>query len=64
MAGPTPLVRKGRFGVLAIITDSNFAFGMARMYQILAESLPVQIGVVRTLGGCDDVSGVVADRGA
>ena len=43
------LVRKGRFGALAIVTDSNFAFGMARMYQILAEPLPVQIGIFRTL---------------
>jgi 2-hydroxychromene-2-carboxylate isomerase len=44
------LLRKGRFGALAIVTDSDFAFGMARMYQILAEPLPVQIGVFRTLG--------------
>ena len=43
------LLRKGRFGALAIVTDDNFAFGMARMYQILAEPLPVQIGVFRTL---------------
>ena len=43
------LVRKGRFGALAIVTDSDFAFGMARMYQLLAEPLPVQIGVFRTL---------------
>jgi len=43
------LVRSGRFGALAIVTDSDFAFGMARMYQILAEPLPVQIGVFRTL---------------
>jgi 2-hydroxychromene-2-carboxylate isomerase len=43
------LVRKGRFGALAIVTDSDFAFGMARMYQILAELPPVQIGVFRTL---------------
>lgn len=43
------LVRKGRFGALAIVTDNDFAFGMARMYQILADPLPVQIGVFRTL---------------
>jgi 2-hydroxychromene-2-carboxylate isomerase len=43
------LLRRGRFGALAIVTDSDFAFGMARMYQILAEPLPVQIGVFRTL---------------
>ena len=42
------LLRQGRFGALAIVTDSDFAFGMARMYQILAEPLPVQIGVFRT----------------
>jgi len=43
------LVRKGRFGALAIVTDNTFAFGMARMYQILTEPLPVQIGVFRSL---------------
>jgi hypothetical protein len=43
------LVRKGRFGALAIVTDSDFAFGIARMYQILTEPLPVQIAVFRNL---------------
>ena len=43
------LLRQGRLGAVAIVTDSDFAFGMARMYQILAEPLPVQIGVFRTL---------------
>ena len=43
------VVRKGRFEALAIVTDSDFASGMARMYQILTEPLPVQIGVFRTL---------------
>ena len=43
------LVRQGRFGALAIVTDSDFAYGMARMYQILADPLPVRIGVFRTL---------------
>ena len=43
------LLRQGRLGALAIVTDSDLAFGMARMYQILAEPLPVQIGVFRTL---------------
>jgi hypothetical protein len=43
------LLRQGRLGALAIVTDSDFAFGMARMYQILTEPLPVQIGVFRTL---------------
>ena len=43
------LLRQGHLGALAIVTDSNFTFGMARMYQILSEPLPVQIGVFRTL---------------
>ena len=43
------LLRQGQLGALAIVTDSDFAFGMARMYQILSEPLPVQIGVFRTL---------------
>lgn len=47
------LVRKGRFGALALVTDSDLAFGMARMYQILAEPLPAQIGVFRTLGAAE-----------
>ena len=58
------LVRKGRFGALAIVTDSDFAFGMARMYQILAEPLPVQIGVFRTLEDATTWLRSVADRGA
>ena len=44
------LVRKGRFGALAIVTDNDVAFGMARMYEILAEPLPIEFGVFRTLG--------------
>jgi hypothetical protein len=44
------LVRKGKFGALAIVTDNDVAFGMARMYQILVDALPVQIGVFRELG--------------
>ena len=44
------LVRKGRFGALAIVTDNDVAFGMARMYQILVGELPVEIGVYRELG--------------
>jgi hypothetical protein len=44
------LVRKGRFGALAIVTDNDVAFGMARMYQLLCEmSLPVRIEVFRDL---------------
>ena len=44
------LVRKGRFGALAIVTDNDVAFGMARMYQLLCEaSLPVRIEVFRYL---------------
>ena len=43
------LVRRGRFGALAIVTDNDVAFGMARMYQILCERLPIQIGVFRQL---------------
>jgi hypothetical protein len=43
------LVRKGRFGALAIVTDDDVAYGMARMYQILCEELPVRIGVFRLL---------------
>jgi hypothetical protein len=43
------LVRKGRFGALAIVTDNDVAFGMARMYQILCEGLAVPIGVFRGL---------------
>ena len=43
------LVRKGRFGAVAIVTDNNVVFGMARMYQILCEELPVRIGVFRDL---------------
>jgi hypothetical protein len=49
VARTNALLRKGRLGALAIVTDSDFAFGMARMYQILAEPLPVQVGVFRTL---------------
>ena len=44
------LVRNGRFGALALVTDNDVAFGMARMYEILADGLPVQIGVFRDLG--------------
>jgi len=44
------LLRQGQLGALAIVTDSEVTFGMARMYQILSEPLPVQIGVFRTLG--------------
>ena len=44
------LLRKGRFGALALVTENDMAFGMARMYQILVESLPVEIGVFRELG--------------
>ena len=43
------LVRKGRFGALAIVTDNDVTFGMARMYQILADALPIEIGVYREL---------------
>ena len=44
------LVRKGRFGALAVVTDDNVAYGMARMYQLLCEaSLPVRIEVFREL---------------
>ena len=44
------LVRKGRFGALAIVTDNDVAFGMARMYQLLCETtLPVRIEVFRDL---------------
>jgi len=43
------LVRKGRFGALALATDNDVAFGMARMYEILAGRLPVEIGVFRDL---------------
>ena len=43
------LVRKGRFRALAIVTDNDVAFGMARMYQILCERLTVPIGVFRGL---------------
>src|SRR5688572_16215072 len=44
------LVRKGRFGALAIVTDNDVAFGMARMYQLLCElSLAVRIEVFRDL---------------
>jgi hypothetical protein len=44
------LVRKGHFGALAIVTDSDVVFGMARMYELLCEiSLPVQIHVFRDL---------------
>lgn len=44
------LVRKGHFGALAIVTDNDVAFGMARMYQMLCEtSLPVRIEVFRNL---------------
>ena len=43
-------MRKGRFGALALVTDNDVAFGMARMYEILAERLAVQIGVFRDLG--------------
>ena len=53
------VVRKGRFEALAIVTDSDFAFGMARMYQILTEPLPVQIGVFRTL---DEATAWLAPR--
>ena len=42
------LLRQGQLGALAIVTDSDLTFGMARMYQILSEPLPVQIGVFRT----------------
>jgi 2-hydroxychromene-2-carboxylate isomerase len=44
------LVRKGRFGALAIVTDNDVAFGMARMYQLLCEaSVAVRIEVFRDL---------------
>jgi hypothetical protein len=43
------LVRRGRFGAVAIVTDNDFAFGMARMYQILCDRLPIRIGVFRQL---------------
>jgi len=44
------LVRKGRFGALAIVTDDDVAFGMARMYQLLCETAqPVRIAVFRDL---------------
>ena len=44
------LVRKGRFGALAIVTDNDVAFGMARMYQLLCElSLAARIEVFRDL---------------
>lgn len=44
------LVRKGRFGALAIVTDHDVAYGMARMYQVLCEmSLAVRIEVFRDL---------------
>ena len=43
------LVRRGRFGALGIVTDSDLVFGMARMYQILCERLACQIGVFREL---------------
>ena len=44
------LARKARFGALALVTDNDVAFGMARMYQILTDVLPVEIGVFRELG--------------
>lgn len=43
------LLRRGRFGALALVTDNEVAFGMARMYQILVEALPVEIAVFREL---------------
>ena len=43
------LARKGRLGALAIVTDDDLAFGMARMYQLLTDGLPVRIGVFREL---------------
>jgi hypothetical protein len=43
------LHRRARFGPTAIIADSDLAYGMARMYQMLLEGKAVPIGVFRTL---------------
>ena len=39
------LVRKGRFGALAIVTDNDVAFGMARMYEMVAAGQDDRVGV-------------------
>jgi hypothetical protein len=36
-------------GPLAVVTDSDVLYGMTRMYQILCDDLPMEIGVFRNL---------------
>ena len=43
------MLRQGRFGPTAIASDNNVIYGMARMYQILAERDGISIAVFRSL---------------
>ena len=43
------MLRKGLFGPTAIASDNNVVYGMARMYQILAERDGISIAVFRSL---------------
>ena len=47
------LVRRGPFGPTAIVATNDMLFGMARMYEILAETDGVSVGVFRTLADAD-----------
>ena len=43
------MLRQAPFGPTAIASDNNVLYGMARMYQILAERDGISIGVFRSL---------------
>jgi hypothetical protein len=43
------MVKRGRFGAVAFVTRDDVTFGMARMYQLLCEDKPVNIGVFRDI---------------
>lgn len=43
------MTQAGRVGPTAVVTDHDASFGMARMYEILAEDLELPVGVFRTV---------------
>ena len=43
------ILRRGPFGPTAIASDNDVVYGMARMYQILAERDGISIGVFRSV---------------
>jgi 2-hydroxychromene-2-carboxylate isomerase len=43
------MLRRGAFGPTAIASDNDVVYGMARMYQILAERDGISVGVFRSV---------------